>query len=336
MVYALGNVPDGKYNDMTAADRERSCPKPTPSPTKSPTIIAPGEITTTKSPTAPLGASSVTVGPSWEGTSVPEEVDQDATESTSRLADLCPSAVVVTPEDLVTMNVVTPYEYTFIADSTADTTLIVTEMESTLHRSLMELFCPEVGNGDSARRMLQDVIIDYHGFRSNPTDVINTVGCDASVIVPDGQTCYLVSGGVVAIVPSDTDSSVVMTDVGNFANKVMSNPSNYEAFGITEVAFTPLTSDSNNENPFVGDDGSSDKDVVNVDGAQQSNDAAASNGSGGGLSQTGVIIVAVLCSVLAIILVALLAMHMRKKHKEADGSELFGECYYLLILTEVV
>ena len=336
---------------MTAADRERSCPAITDAPTQSPTkAVTPSPnsqaiVDSTKAPTAAgdvVDAATTTTKPTWQGTSVPDETIPES-EFTSRLADLCPASVVVTPDDLVTVNVIVPYKYTFIANSTVDAQLIVTEMENTLHRDLMSGMCPVVDDSSSTTtadvgsgtRMLQDTI-EYKGFRSNPTDIISSLGCAAEVTVPEGSSCYLVSGGVTAVVPKDTSASIedVTEDVDTFANKVLSNPTNYEGFGVTEVGY--VTSDSSseatdgtNEDGSTTNDGSTGQDPSVAAGTTGGNeDLIAGDPKKSGLSTTGIIIIACVCGVLAIAILAVAARQLRKKRgrtKRADSQELFQE-----------
>lgn len=349
---------------MTAADRERSCPAITDAPTQSPTkAVTPSPsansqeiVDSTKAPTATGdvvdAAATTTTKPTWQGTSVPDEKIPES-EFTSRLADLCPASVVVTPDDLVTVNVIVPYKYTFIANSTVDAQLIVTEMENTLHRDLMSGMCPMVDDsstttttvGDNVTsetsrgvtRMLQQDAIDYKGFRSNPTDIISSAECGAEVTVPEGSSCYLVSGGVTAVVPSDSSASIedVTKDVDTFANKVLSNPTNYEGFGVTEVGY--VTSDSSSEatdgttteDGSTTDDGSTGQDLSVAAGTTDGNqDPIAGDPKKSGLSTTGIIIIACVCGVLAIAILAVAARQLRKKRgrtKRADSQELFQE-----------
>ena len=329
-MFALGDVPDGRYNSMTAANRERSCPEvttnvPTKSPTKAP-IIPDKEIPTSESSTTPVPPTTpTTAAPSFGMTSVPEEtgpVGEISTEtSSSRLADVCPE-LVVTPDDMVTENVVVPYSYTFYADSTADASLIATEMEDMLHRSLIESMCP-APSPPIASRMLQETI-QYRGFRSGLTDTIDSQGCDATITVPVGQSCYLVSGGVTAVVPRDTDAELVAADVDNFSKKTFSNPTNYEQFGVTGVEYIPIAFDPTaTDNPYDTDQ------YPNVDGAQESDQDTDKSGSNDNkkLSTTGIIIVSVLAGVLAIVILGFVAMRIHKKRstKTADDSELFQE-----------
>ncbi|KAL9191032.1 hypothetical protein ACHAXT_000738 [Thalassiosira profunda] len=302
MVYALGNVADGRYNDMTEADRMRQCPEPTEAPTGSPTK-------------PPLSATTVAAATDSAATTVPGDVVDapastttaatvaatatGAPESGARLADACPSADALA----VTKDVEVSYEYTIVtsADTAADA--VAEEMETALHDALVADKCGGARKLQERSRKLQD--IEYEGFSSDPADELSNESCPADVAVGEGQVCYLIAGGVTAIVSSDADEEAVKADVGTFAEGVFTNADNYEELGVESVGVVAAASEATEKEP------------VDEEPSDESK----------GLSTTGIAIIAAVAGVLVLTILFLVAVRARKrrKTKRADSGELFRE-----------
>lgn len=305
VIYALGDVADGKFGELNAEDRGRSCPRPVvdvvetvgPSkgPTSAPVAVAggDGDVDVDATPEEDVvdgtpadedtstdedeGSSSnvvnatITSSPTKNPTSSPtfgmtSTQDDPEVDMTARLSGNCPTAVVTV--DSSTKNVMVPYEYSVITESGSDTNVIVQEMENVLHRSLMSDKC-----ASERRRRLEDTIA-YQGFNSNPSDqVSNTKGCDDAVTLEDGQECHLVSGGVTAVVASDADDEAVMMDVGSFVESVLEDPASYEGLGVSQVAVTDGSDDGSTTEDNINEDGAAEdgtaEDGLTEDGANQ-------------------------------------------------------------------
>jgi len=417
VIYSLGEVEDGKYNEMVAGDRERSCPRPTEAPTAGPSVgptvgpskgptMAPvtgapvvGVVTTAPVTGAPVAAvittapvtgapvvavvttAAATVTPPAITTASPTVstvVDNSTSTTTSTTAASgvtdAVDAVTTTPPtepevnsgdvvdtvpitseptksptfEIMTLmptpapsssalhagscpstdgddagdskDVIVPYEYTMITDSSVDISTLVTEMEKILHSSLMKEMCPSTRRKNKARRMSQTV--PYQGFNSNPEDEVSNEGCGDGVSVSEGQECYLVTGGVTAVVESDAMVGVVKADVGSKVESILSDPANYEGLGVQQIAYGSPSDGStsdDNPNPVIGGAKEGDQDSNPEDGD--------GNNSNDGLSTTGIIIIGVLAGVLGIVILALVAMnvHKKKRMKRTNSRELFQE-----------
>ena len=322
VIYALGDVEDGKYSDVMEGDRLRACPAP---PTESPVASPPVDVNATTASTAAATATdaaavvSPTEGGSGEAGIIPDVVDTvvsgptpyptfgttDLQAGNPRLYDYCATDLYGSASS---KEVVVPYEYTMITDGSQDVYVVAEEMENVLHRSLLADKCPA---GTESRvlqemkvRMLQDIA--YEGFNSNPFDEPSSEGCGADVTVGDGQVCHVITGGVTAVVASDADEEAVQSDIGAYVEEVLSEPANYEELGVQSVSY--------------GTEG------LEVDGAEEGTQDPESSDDGG-LSTTGIIVIAVVAGILLLVILAMVAMRLRKKRrtKRADKSELFQE-----------
>ena len=270
VVYALGEVDDGKYNSMTAADRNRTCPVFTESPTTGPTagptaspvvpVVDVVETTTVATEAAATnatedaGSSSDIVDivqtdePTKRPTSSPSfgltsTIDTPSEEPpTARHADTCPGTIVTATS--TSKDVAVTYEYTVITEAGKDVKDVITEVEKVLHQALMADMCSAPGNsgnapGDAASpekrktRSLQEAT--YKGFNSNPTDTASDEGCSSSVTLAEGQQCYVIQGGATAVVGGNDDDDAVKGEVGSFVNGVFSDPMMKELDGVQAV-----------------------------------------------------------------------------------------------------
>lgn len=412
VVYALGEVEDGKYNDMTAADRNRTCPVPTEVPTSSPsgkpsesksevptempsgrpsTVPTESPIVGTVAPVtsapvtgAPVGTVTDTVDnvdavdsedtvdntdevdgtedevvtgdvvdnvdtpnptpvptplPTPVPTSQPttlmpvetpaEDLDEPQTDGTARLAETCPSAPEVGDET----DVVVSYEYMVVLDGTQGANEVAAEMENVLHRDLMSNMCSGRRSlqGNAAERLLQTVT--YQGFNSDPSDVVVRTVCPES-IVTDGE-CYLIQGGVTAVVESNVDENVVKSDVGSYVEGVLSDSASYDGMGVESLAV--VSSDSGgtpSDGTSDGTDGTTDGQDLNLDGSTGADqgpvpdDGDSNDNPGEALSTTGIILVSALAGTLFLVLLTLVVVRVRSKRggmKRADSKELFQE-----------
>ncbi|KAL7541361.1 hypothetical protein ACHAXR_011377 [Thalassiosira sp. AJA248-18] len=392
VVYALGDVEDGTYNDMGVGDRNRTCPLVTESPTSSPTMVpstsptkvptaspttaspvAVAEIaenttattvattasivvnTTTTTTTAATTASSTAVTSPGDVVDVVEEtttknpttsptfgltstVDDGNTTLEARHADVCPGAVVTATS--TTKDVIVPYEYTVITDGSSDINMVITDMEHVLHSDLMEDVCSGGAAAAGARRRSLQEEVAYQGFNSNPPDTVLDQGCSSSVTLVANQECYLIQGGVTAVVDGNADETVVKDDIGSFVEGVYSDKENYDGMGVQVAYIAPTTTDAvpdTNSTTTDGEggtiDGGDDGDNSNlgIDGAtggnQDPGDPTTTEPTNKSLSTTGIIILAVFGATLVLVVLGLFAMRMIKKRrtqKQAKG-ELFHE-----------
>ena len=232
VIFALGEVEDGTYDETTASDRNRSCAVSTPStanPTNNPTMspiakstenptvaavktdspVTPQSVTPTTAPAATTADSET----DSETDSPADDDDRAVSSGEPRLDDSCPSA---SPEDASSSKeVVVEYKYTIVTSS--DET--VGELEDSMHAELVENKCGATGN-DSKFRQLQSSI-DYYGFNSNPPDEIVAGEECTGVSLADGEECHVVQGGFTAYVPGNVDESDVTNDLTPFADDVL-------------------------------------------------------------------------------------------------------------------
>lgn len=251
----------------------------------------------------------------------------------ARLAGSCPAAASGASKDIEV-----GYEYSVIVDEDADVWAIVTGMENELHRSLMEDMCSDGRRKQARARGLQTVV--YQGFNSNPEDYASQTGCGDSMTVTNDQACYVVTGGVTAIVEEDVDEGVVMQDMGSYSEGVISDPYRYEKLGVQGVAFNidsgTATDDGQNLDEDGTDGGHQDA-TAEVEGDPNlvgsvnkgGNDGTAPDEGGPtmGLSTMGIVIIGVLAGTLGVVVIALLAVYLRKrrKHRRSNSQELFRE-----------
>ena len=356
VIYAVGDIGDSKYNEMNSGGRRRRCVAPTVgdtagltgSPTSSPTMTLTSAQVDSN---AAVGVDNnpieldnpIEMDVTTDNSTVNEETEEEVTTSseisttdaetstqddyqadgyTGRLADLCPK----TDTDLVTMNVVVPYEYTFITGSGAQTTTIVKEMENELHLLLMADKCP----AGERMRLLQEMM-EYEGFNSNPADQKSSEGCGKEVTVDEGLECHLVSGGVTAIIGVDADIAAVMIDMESYIESFFSNP------GLPWEVKQVLNEAPKNETPKNGDSATDEdstiEDNLAVDAAEGENEnPSAVDGNAKEskkLSTTGLAIIFFFAGVLVIALLALFVKRARKEHGKkrtrASSLDLFHE-----------
>jgi hypothetical protein len=361
LVYALGDIGDSKYNEMNSGDRSRRCVAPeelnvgsspskipTSAPIKSDTVVG-GDAKASATPTgAPITSETAVGGNDIEASAAtPTDIEteekvtasnetdttdiDDATGGTStqdyqaagytgRLANLCPES----DTELVTMNVVVPYKYTFITDSGTETGAIVTEVENELHSSLIADKCLAIVE---KMRLLQEVV-KYKGFNSNPADQSSNEGCGQDVSVNEGKECHLVSGGVTAVIGTDDDIAAVMIDMESYVKSFFSDPKFIESLGVQSVLYKAPENDNTafDEVPAIEENLAIDAlDDENQDSTAVDNNATQSKS----ISPTGIITLSVLACALVIALLALYAKRAHKnrgvKRARANSLELFHE-----------
>ncbi|KAL3799319.1 hypothetical protein ACHAW5_001256 [Stephanodiscus triporus] len=346
VVYAHGDIGDSKYNEMNSGGRRRRCVEPTVSQPSSPTMaptsatinsvveVEPTEMnppadnsavtdeteeevtTSNESGTTDVDDSPPNQSPVTGGTSTQD--DYQAAGYTGRLADLCPESGAA----LVTMNVVVPYEYTFITASGAETSTIVTEIENALHSSLIADMCPAVGE---KMRLLQ-ATATYMGFNSNPAD--QAEGCGEEVTVDEGEECHLVSGGVTAVIEAGADIAAVMNDMESYIESILSDPAFFESSGAQQVSYKAPKIDYS-----ATDEDLPIEDNLAIDAAEDENQNPAAVDSNAteskSLSTAGVTILVVVACALVVALLALIVHRVRresgKKRTRANSLELFHE-----------
>lgn len=221
VIFALGEVKEGTYDEMAASDRSRSCAVSTPSTTDSPTnrpTTSPIEKST-QNPTvaavktdSPVVPQSVMPTTAPSGTTTDSETDSPDNDGEPRLDDSCPSA---SPEDASSKEVVVEYKYTIVTSSDDS----VRELEDSMHSELVKSKCGATSNNNKFRQLQSS--IDYYGFNSNPPDkVIPGVDC-TGVSLSEGEECLVVQGGFTAYVPENVDESDVTNDLSPFADDVL-------------------------------------------------------------------------------------------------------------------
>ena len=235
VIFALGEVEDGTYSEISASERSRSCSGPSiTSPTKSPSTStantdSPVVQTATQTTAAASDDKATTAATDKAVTaatdSPDEEGDDDVTltastaasfsSSDSRLDDTCPSASQA--DASTSKEVVVEYTYNMITSSGKS----VTELEDVMHAELVDSKC---SGGSEARKIRQlQESIDYFGFNSNPPDeVVAGEECSGVTLAP-GEECQVVKGGFTAYVPSSVEDSAVRGDLEPFANNVLAD-----------------------------------------------------------------------------------------------------------------
>jgi hypothetical protein len=366
LVYALGDIGDSKYNEMSSESRSRRCIAPeelnvgsSSSPSKIPTsapiksdteVGGDAETKASATPTSAPVKSETLIGGDAEteaAAATPTDIETEETATTSneedttdvddatgvtsnqdyqaagytgRLADLCPES----DTGLVTMNIVVPYEYTFISDRGTVAGAIITEVEDELHSSLIADKCPAIVE---KMRLLQEVV-KYKGFNSNPADQLSQEGCGQEVPLDEGKECHIVSGGVTAVIGTDDDIAAVMIDMESYVKSFFSNPAFAESLGVQSILYQAPKYDNTtfDEDLAIEDDLAIDA----VNGEIQDAAAVGSNAKQSKLlSNTGIITLSVLACALVTALVALYAKRVRKERgvnrARANSLELFHE-----------
>jgi hypothetical protein len=320
VVFALGEMEDGKYSNVTANARSKACPRPSSSPTGSPpSVVVASEsespvaqVASTKAPVAQDFSAQSPV--SMAGEAITETNDDNvSTTSTqadlsdsSRLDDTCASA----GDKSNSKEVVIQYRYAMVTNSSNDFETSITGVENLMHTELMESKCSG-GSATQARAMLES--IQYYGFNSNPADEIVDGDECAGTPLATYEKCKVVQGGFTAHVADTADESSVKDDLGQFANEILSDAENHDALGVNRVV--------------VESDATSSAMIDSATAEEQApRDGNAGNSNGGSLSITGIIILAALAGCVALALILLFIKGRNKRTKRANANEeLFHE-----------
>ena len=332
VIYALGEVEDGRYSGITAADRARGCPRPveaaaaTTAPTAgpgagpevgevaaSPATSAAPTTAATAAATAPADEGNGTSTTASDGagdqavaTTMPTQ-EADNPRDTPGSTDGCPSSDANADGG---KDVVVRYKYAMITDGTLDIPDVVGQMEGALHSALISGKCSSTTRR-AQRRALQAVM--YRGFRSDPADRVSSEGCEGNVTVTGGrEVCTLVMGGVTVLVADDVDEGAVRDDIESYAETVFSDPATYRDLGVQQVAYDSFTFGAG-----AGDYGD-DEDRAFISDNDANGVGVLSEEAGDGdpvLTTTGIIIIAVVGSVLLLVVLGLAAVRLRNKTK---------------------
>jgi hypothetical protein len=307
VVFALGEVEDGTYSDITADERSRACAASNNAPTESPKLsfetdstvsASEGESTATQA-TGLLFSTSATIATVDEEDGGNEDEqgqgDEISISSDARLEDTCPSASSEAISS--SKQVVVEYKYSMITSSDES----VTDMENTMHSELIDSKCNEARRANKFRRLQESIV--YYGFDSNPPDEVVAGEECTGVTLASGEKCSVVQGGFTAYVPMSVDDSAVQDDLGSFADNILS-----ENGAVVE-------SDADSSRGDVGA-------AIEEEQAQDNSNAQNTQP----LSTVAIIVLAAVagCVVLALILIFIKGRNKRVKRANAN-EELFHE-----------
>ncbi|KAL7517831.1 hypothetical protein ACHAWX_002719 [Stephanocyclus meneghinianus] len=324
VLYALGEVEDGKYSNITANDRSRSCLVLGGAPTGSPSVsveetsspVAQGtptqspiiQVISTQAPVSTGGESiTTTINPTVGD--LKDVVETSSASSSPRLDDICPGFEL---EDISEKKeVVVEYTYALITNTTDNSAEFV--IENLMHTKLMQGKCSEmtVSKRNQKVRLMQESIT-YYGFNSNPPDEVVTGEECTGVTLATYEECTIVQGGFTAYVPNNVDESSVQNDLGQFANEVLLDAKNHDALGVNNV--------------IVESDADSSKGEINSATSEQQSQDGTDESNGRALTPTAIIIIAAVagCVALAVILMFISSRHKKTKRAKAN-EELFHE-----------
>eukprot|EP00804_Cyclotella_cryptica_P008371 CCRYP_020534-RA/>CCRYP_020534-RA protein AED:0.11 eAED:0.12 QI:0/0/0/1/1/1/3/0/813 len=325
VIYALGEVEDGKYSNVTASDRSRSCLVPDGAPTGSPSVsfeetsspVTQGvptqspavQVVSTQSPVS-MGGETVTatINPTvGSAGDLVDVVEGSSSSSPPRLGDICPAFEFVDTSER--KEAVVEYKYALITNMTDNSAESL--IENLMHTKLMQSKCSEMSN--QKVRLMQESIT-YYGFNSNPSDeVVAGEECTDVTLAPY-EECKIVQGGFMAYVPNTADELKVQNDLGLFANDVLLDAKNHDALGVNSVVV-----ESDGDSARGGIDSATSEEQ-----SQDGNDV--DGGNGGPLSTTAIIIIAAVagCVALALLLMFISSRHKKTKRAKAN-EELFHE-----------
>ena len=360
IIYSLGVQADGKYSDLTADARPRSCPVPGAEDTV--TDADTGADTNTDAGAGTDADDGATADVDVDTTTdVDVDVDVDTatpvTDSTPDAADApadspdttadtdtdtnSPDATVDIPgsdESLsgycdaagansagVSKEVELEYKYTIITDDGTSANDVVSRMEEEIHDVMMIDKCD---SGDTAKRKLRRLqeaaTVTFIGFKSAPKDDVTGESCPDTTTVPEGTVCSVVQGGVTAVVPDDANDTEVRQSMSTVLQQVLSNDAIATDVGAVGVAYIP-----SGEQGVTEDQTPATEEVVSTGGdaavaAAQGSTNTQSEGDSA-LSTTQIIIISAVCG--GVLLVVLLGMVLvrRKRSKRADENALFSE-----------
>ena len=356
IIYAQGVQADGKYGEVTADDRPRSCSVPgaeaiagddtatdagNDTEPNSDGITDAGDTTTNVDTTTPDAGDTDAAAGSPDNTtdtdvatgSPDNTTDTDATpgdvapgtdaavsdETAASLSGYCDAAGANSTG--VSKEVVLNYKYTVITGNGDSANGVVSSLEEEIYDVMMIDKCA-VGNTTARRKLrrlqrLQEVeTVSFIGFKSAPEDVVTSESCPSGTTVPEGDVCSVVQGGVTAVVSNDANEAKVKQSMSTLVQQVLSNDAIAKDVGAVDIYYI-----SSDEQEGTEDQSPAIEEDLSVAKAQGSNNAV----DDAPLSTTQIIIIAAVCG--GVLLVALLGIVLvrRKRSKRADEKALFNE-----------
>lgn len=346
LIYALGNQNDGKYSELTADTRPRSCSVEEDLDTAAgdDTAATVAENSTTadidaaSDANAPMDTDTTTDADTINNDSVTEDTTNSATEDTtnsateeetpttstglSNLVGYCNETT--SPGD--SKEVVLNYKYAVITDDSANAEGVATGMEEEIHDVMMIDKC-EIGT--SGRKLqASEEGVSFIGFKSLPADVVSSDSCPKSTDVPEGKVCSVVEGGITAIVPTDANEADVRQSMSSLLQQILSNKAIATDVGATGIAYIPSDTipQEAGEDALAETGVSTGKDdVTSTAPGFGSASTKAESGGVSGMSTTQIIIIAAVCGGILVVVILGMVLMRRKRKKRADERALFNE-----------
>ena len=220
IIYALGVQEDGKYSELTASERPRSC-------------LAHG---------AEDAVADSDAAKDIDGTT---NVALNTDETLTGFCDAADTSAVGDSKKIV-LN----YRYTLVTGTIDSASDVVSRMEEEIHDVLLIDKC-YVGNAPERklRDLQEDATLTFIGFKSSPKDVISDESCPDTTTISERNVCSLIQGGVTAVVPNDLNETEVKESMLTVLQQVLSNDGIAIDVGAIGVAFVS----SEVEDVVIGD-----------------------------------------------------------------------------------
>lgn len=323
LIYALGNQNDGKYSELTAETRPRSC-----SVEEDPDTAAGDDTAATASDADASMDADTTTDADTINDSVTEDTTNSATEETpttsnglSNLVGYCNESTNSAGDS---KEVVLSYKYAVITNDIVNAEGVATRMEEEIYDVMMIDKC---AIGTSGRKLQASEDVSFIGFKSLPADVVSSDSCPDSTDVPEGKVCSVVEGGITAIVPTDANEADVRQSMSKLLQQVLSNEAIATDVGATGIAYIPSdTIPQEVEEDALAETGvSTGKDDLTSTAPGYGSASTKAEGSVAGMSTTQIIIIAAVCGGILVVGILGMVLMRRKRRKRADERALFNE-----------
>lgn len=323
LIYALGNQNDGKYSELTAETRPRSC-----SVEEDPDTAAGDDTAATASDADASMDADTTTDADTINDSVTEDTTNSATEETpttsnglSNLVGYCNESTNSAGDS---KEVVLSYKYAVITNDIVNAEGVATGIEEEIYDVMMIDKC---AIGTSGRKLQASEDVSFIGFKSLPADVVSSDSCPDSTDVPEGKVCSVVEGGITAIVPTDANEADVRQSMSKLLQQVLSNEAIATDVGATGIAYIPSdTIPQEVEEDALAETGvSTGKDDLTSTAPGYGSASTKAEGSVAGMSTTQIIIIAAVCGGILVVGILGMVLMRRKRRKRADERALFNE-----------
>jgi hypothetical protein len=364
IIYSVGVQEDGKFSQLTADDRPRSCHVPgvagddsatdadadtdavsdaTPDAgvdtdvgTTTNTDAAATDSETDVDTTTDVDADTTTdvdtdtAADSHEATATVDPGTDEVTDSVidendTSLSGYCDAASSNSAG--VSKEVILNYKYAMITDDEASTNGAVSRMEEEIHEVMIIAMCAV---GGTTRRKLRRLQLQeaasetFIGFKSAPEDVVSSEGCPNTTTIPEGRVCSVVHGGVTAVVSNDANETEVKESLSSVLQQVLSNAAVAADIGVVGTSYISS-----------GEQGGTEDQVPAAEEEQFSTGGDAvvakvegstnTNAEDAALSTTQIIIIAAVCGCALLVVLLSMVLARRKRSKRADEKALFNE-----------